>query len=142
MDSVFWLVGPAKARIPDEYTNLLTAYHEAGHALVAYFTPDAVPLDRVTIIPRGQALGHVSIFLSLIFLFLQNRCDNHRMLLIFLNGIENFCWTDPCRFEISAAGLDSESNVPCVHKDSYQHFCVFRHPLSRRKSSIIKRDQN
>ncbi len=34
-----------------------TAFHEAGHALVAYFLPEADPLHKVTIIPRGRALG-------------------------------------------------------------------------------------
>ncbi|MEL7543548.1 MAG: cell division protein FtsH, partial [Pseudomonadota bacterium] len=35
----------------------LTAYHEAGHAIVALHMPDHDPLHKVTIIPRGQALG-------------------------------------------------------------------------------------
>jgi cell division protease FtsH len=35
----------------------LTAYHEAGHALVGMFVPGNDPLHKVTIIPRGQALG-------------------------------------------------------------------------------------
>jgi cell division protease FtsH len=34
-----------------------TAYHEAGHALVGYLLPGTDPLHKVTIIPRGQALG-------------------------------------------------------------------------------------
>lgn len=57
-----WLGPERKFRIPDEETNLITAYHEAGHTLVAYFTKDATALHKVTIIPRGQSLGHVSFF--------------------------------------------------------------------------------
>ncbi|MCC7140489.1 MAG: ATP-dependent zinc metalloprotease FtsH [Candidatus Eisenbacteria bacterium] len=34
-----------------------TAYHEAGHALVGWLTPDADPIHKVTVIPRGRALG-------------------------------------------------------------------------------------
>ncbi|XP_064644145.1 ATP-dependent zinc metalloprotease YME1L-like [Lineus longissimus] len=55
------MMGPAKkSRIPDEEINLLTAYHEAGHTLVAYFTKDAMPIHKVTIVPRGMSLGHTA----------------------------------------------------------------------------------
>jgi ATP-dependent metalloprotease len=55
------LAGPErKARIPDEEANTITAYHEGGHAIVAYYTKDSHPLHKVTIIPRGPSLGHVS----------------------------------------------------------------------------------
>lgn len=42
--------------IADEEKNLI-AHHEAGHAVVASLLPNADPLDKVTIIPRGRALG-------------------------------------------------------------------------------------
>lgn len=55
------LMGPEKkSRIPDEEANLVTAYHEGGHALVAYHTRDSHPLHKVTIIPRGPSLGHTA----------------------------------------------------------------------------------
>ncbi len=52
------LMGPAKrSKIPDAETNTVTAYHEASHTIVRYFTNDADPLHKVTIIARGEALG-------------------------------------------------------------------------------------
>lgn len=42
--------------IPDD-ARLMTAYHEGGHALAAVYTPGAEPLHKVTIMPRGPALG-------------------------------------------------------------------------------------
>jgi len=46
-----------KSLIISEEEKRNTAYHEAGHALVAALTPFADPLHKVTIIPRGMALG-------------------------------------------------------------------------------------
>jgi cell division protease FtsH len=46
-----------KSLILSEEEKRNTAYHEAGHALVAYMVPYADPLHKVTIIPRGMALG-------------------------------------------------------------------------------------
>jgi len=46
-----------KSMVMNEHEKKCTAYHEAGHALVAYLLPEADPLHKVTIIPRGRALG-------------------------------------------------------------------------------------
>ena len=46
-----------KSLIINDEEKRATAYHEAGHALVAHLLPKADPLHKVTIIPRGQALG-------------------------------------------------------------------------------------
>jgi cell division protease FtsH len=46
-----------KSLIISEEEKKVTAYHEAGHALVAAILPNTDPLHKVTIIPRGMALG-------------------------------------------------------------------------------------
>jgi cell division protease FtsH len=46
-----------KSMVITESDKKVTAFHEAGHALVAYLTPGSDPLHKVTIIPRGMALG-------------------------------------------------------------------------------------
>jgi cell division protease FtsH len=46
-----------RSMVMNEKEKRNTAYHEAGHALVAFFLPEADPLHKVTIIPRGRALG-------------------------------------------------------------------------------------
>src|SRR6185295_17367894 len=46
-----------KSMIVSEKEKLITAYHEAGHTLVAKMVPEADPVHKVTIIPRGRALG-------------------------------------------------------------------------------------
>lgn len=47
----------ARSRVIQDKDKLLTAYHEAGHALVAYHSSSATPLYKITIVPRGMALG-------------------------------------------------------------------------------------
>jgi len=47
-----------KTRVLKQNERKLTAYHEAGHALIAAFTPNADPVQKISIIPRGFALGY------------------------------------------------------------------------------------
>ncbi|KAG1831763.1 ATP-dependent metallopeptidase Hfl [Suillus variegatus] len=49
-----------KSAYIDEKNKLLTAYHEGGHALTALYTDGAMPLHKVTCVPRGHALGVTS----------------------------------------------------------------------------------
>lgn len=50
-------LGPSKKRLHDEHERKMTAYHEAGHAIVAHVSPHADPVHRISIVSRGQALG-------------------------------------------------------------------------------------
>ncbi len=53
------MMGPAKvSRTYDEKTKKLVAYHESGHAIIGLFLDDAQVVQKVTIIPRGQAGGY------------------------------------------------------------------------------------
>uniref|UniRef100_A0A7N8WP43 YME1 like 1 ATPase n=1 Tax=Mastacembelus armatus TaxID=205130 RepID=A0A7N8WP43_9TELE len=55
------LMGPERRSVNiDKKSKTITAYHESGHAIVAYYTKDAMPINKATIMPRGPTLGHVS----------------------------------------------------------------------------------
>ncbi|MBQ6393713.1 ATP-dependent zinc metalloprotease FtsH [Candidatus Saccharibacteria bacterium] len=56
-------IGPKrKSKVMNDHEKKLTAYHEAGHAIVGHVLPDSDPVHKVTIIPRG-ATGGVTWFL-------------------------------------------------------------------------------
>lgn len=53
------IAGPEKkSRVIDDEDRKLTAYHEAGHAIVMEFTPHSDPVHEISIIPRGMAGGY------------------------------------------------------------------------------------
>src|SRR5690606_33748771 len=53
------IAGPErKSRIMSEKEREITAYHEAGHALVGHYLPTVDPIHKVSIIPRGMAGGY------------------------------------------------------------------------------------
>jgi cell division protease FtsH len=51
------VLGDVRPLALDEATRRVIAYHEGGHALVAWLTPEADPVHKVTIVPHGMALG-------------------------------------------------------------------------------------
>lgn len=54
------MAGPErKSRLISKEEKLITAYHEAGHAILAQTLPNTDPLLKVTIVPRGMALGYM-----------------------------------------------------------------------------------
>jgi cell division protease FtsH len=50
-----------KSRIMSDSERRVTAYHEAGHALVAHALPHTDPVHKITIMPRGRALGYTMV---------------------------------------------------------------------------------
>jgi len=51
------ILGAARSTILNDHDRRVVAYHEAGHAVAAWLLPHADPVHKVTIIPRGRALG-------------------------------------------------------------------------------------
>ena len=56
------MAGPQrKSRLMTEEERRITAYHEGGHALVAHALPNTDPVHKITIMPRGRALGYTMV---------------------------------------------------------------------------------
>lgn len=51
-------LGPKRNTMKSDMERNLSAYHEAGHAVVGHFLPMVDPIDRISIVPRGQSGGH------------------------------------------------------------------------------------
>lgn len=51
-------LGPEKRRLQSDDDKRMTAYHEAGHALVSWHMPHMDPIHRISIVSRGMSLGH------------------------------------------------------------------------------------
>jgi len=54
-------LGPEKKRLQTEHDRKITAYHEAGHAIVSHFQKFTDPVHRISIVSRGMALGYTLI---------------------------------------------------------------------------------
>ena len=56
------IAGPQRrTRLMSDKEKLITAYHEGGHALVAAALPGTDPVHKITILPRGRALGYTMV---------------------------------------------------------------------------------
>ncbi|HUW24889.1 MAG TPA: ATP-dependent zinc metalloprotease FtsH [Patescibacteria group bacterium] len=54
-------LGPEKKRLQSDEDRKMTAYHEAGHGVVSYFSKHVDPVHRISIVARGVSLGHTLI---------------------------------------------------------------------------------
>ncbi|TNY35275.1 ATP-dependent zinc metalloprotease FtsH [Thermomonospora catenispora] len=80
------MAGPErKTRVMSETEKKIIAYHEGGHALVAHALPNADPVHKVTILPRGRALGY-TMTLPMEDKFLTTRSEMLDQLAMLLGG--------------------------------------------------------
>jgi cell division protease FtsH len=74
-----------KGRLLSDEERALVAYHEIGHALVGHLSPTCDPVERVTVIPQGQALG-ITVSLPIEDRFLATRTECMERLAMMLAG--------------------------------------------------------
>ena len=102
-----------KSMIINDEEKKNTAYHEAGHTLVAKMIPGADPIHKVTIIPRGAALG-LTQQLPTDDRYTQNRlfCENSLAILMGGRAAEELIFDQPT----TGAGNDIERATELAHK--------------------------
>ena len=91
------MAGPQrKTRLMSDKEKKVTAYHEAGHALVAHALPNTDPVHKITILPRGRALGYTMV-LPLEDKYSQSRAELLDMLAYAMGGraAEELVFHDP-----------------------------------------------
>ncbi len=89
--------GPQRrTRLMSDKEKKVTAYHEAGHALVAHALPNTDPVHKITILPRGRALGYTMV-LPLEDKYSQSRAELLDMLAYAMGGraAEELVFHDP-----------------------------------------------
>ena len=91
------MAGPQRrTRLMSDKEKKVTAYHEAGHALVAHALPNTDPVHKITILPRGRALGYTMV-LPLEDKYSQSRAELLDMLAYAMGGraAEELVFHDP-----------------------------------------------
>ena len=126
--------GPAKkTKIRSEHSKRLTAYHEAGHAVIGLKVANAEVVQKITIIPRGDALGYVlmtpkdetmnqtkSELMAKIVSYLAGRASEE----IFFDDVTTGAYDDIKRATMIARSMVTElgmSNLGPVHYEDDQH---------------------
>jgi cell division protease FtsH len=128
------IAGPQKrTRLMSEKEKLITAYHEGGHALVAAALPGTDPVHKVTILPRGRALGYTMV-LPDEDKYSQTRSEMLDQLAYMLGGraAEEMVFHDPT----TGAGNDIEKAT------SLARAMVTQYGMTERLGAIKLGDQN
>jgi cell division protease FtsH len=79
------VAGLQQRRVVSEKEKRILAYHESGHALMSYLMGEALPVHKVTIVSRGQALGY-TLNLPIEERFLRTKEEMVDMMKVFLRG--------------------------------------------------------
>jgi len=101
-----------RSAVIQDKDKLMTAYHEAGHALVAMYTPGAYPLYKCTIMPRGQALG-VTSYMPEIDEVSRSKLQYNSQIDIAMGGkaAEELIYGEPKVTSGCSSDLDSATNI-------------------------------